>query len=354
MAETTKSPVFSSPSYWVALGAGVVGIAAAAMQERRGSADRYTMRDSRLTGVSEKIFDPDIPKRITLHGTFFSRDVPKEFSFEVDTADARMLNVVRDYLNARGFQFDPVHIEQTHQDADEGANFSIQDRVSNLLIQVDDGPIEVFHEKNGKMKKIGKVYEGFSASRPTSAKALKSLQKIESLLLKSRAGSAARVSDDRAYREAFNQAVDMANRFQQDVGLRRNALGGYSVYLFTEAERYSHRGQVVRPGEPKMPISGSRARGGNFGGMDEAEWHDDFFARYGRNTLTRLNRIAHEAELHYRPKDDPGYWGGMGTYRSMYDRILSGAKSYGIDERAAKAYASARGFYPEPKSKRRY
>jgi hypothetical protein len=100
--------------------------------------------------------------------------------------------------------------------------------------------------------------------------------------------------------------------------------------------------------------SGSAARGGNFGGMDEAEWHDDFFARYGRNTLTRLNRIAHEAELHYRPKDDPGYWGGMGTYRSMYDRILSGAKSYGIDERAAKAYASARGFYPEPKSKRRY
>lgn len=74
-------------------------------------------------------------------------------------------------------------------------------------------------------------------------------------------GSAARVSDDRAYREAFNQAVDMANRFQQDVGLRRNALGGYSVYLFTEAERYSHRGQVVRPGEPKMG-TGSRAMSG--------------------------------------------------------------------------------------------
>ena len=36
MAENRKHPVFSSPSYWVALGAGVVGIAAAAMQERKG------------------------------------------------------------------------------------------------------------------------------------------------------------------------------------------------------------------------------------------------------------------------------------------------------------------------------
>jgi len=37
MAETTKSPVFSSPAYWIALGVGVVGIGAAAMQERKGS-----------------------------------------------------------------------------------------------------------------------------------------------------------------------------------------------------------------------------------------------------------------------------------------------------------------------------
>ena len=38
MADYTKSPVFSSPSYWIALGVGVVGIGAAAMQERKGSA----------------------------------------------------------------------------------------------------------------------------------------------------------------------------------------------------------------------------------------------------------------------------------------------------------------------------
>lgn len=35
MSSSTKSPVFSSPAYWLALGAGVVGIGAAAMQERR-------------------------------------------------------------------------------------------------------------------------------------------------------------------------------------------------------------------------------------------------------------------------------------------------------------------------------
>jgi hypothetical protein len=38
MADYLKSPVFSSPSYWIALGVGVVGIGAAAMQERKGSA----------------------------------------------------------------------------------------------------------------------------------------------------------------------------------------------------------------------------------------------------------------------------------------------------------------------------
>jgi len=195
MADYLKSPVFSSPSYWIALGVGVVGIGAAAMQERRGSAARYTVRDP---SRSDKIFDPDIPKKITLYGTYFGGG---EFSFEVDTADARMLNVVRDYLNARGFQFDPVEIESTHEDADEGANFSIQDRASNLLIAIDEqrGPIEVYHGNHGKMKKIGEVYEGFSSSKPTSAKALKSLKKIEGLLLKSRtgSGSAARYDESR-------------------------------------------------------------------------------------------------------------------------------------------------------------
>jgi hypothetical protein len=38
MADYLKSPVFSSPSYWIALGVGVVGIGAAAWQERNGSA----------------------------------------------------------------------------------------------------------------------------------------------------------------------------------------------------------------------------------------------------------------------------------------------------------------------------
>jgi hypothetical protein len=39
MADYLKSPVFSSPSYWIALGVGVVGIGAAAVQEgRKGSA----------------------------------------------------------------------------------------------------------------------------------------------------------------------------------------------------------------------------------------------------------------------------------------------------------------------------
>ena len=38
MADYTKSPVFSSPAYWIALGVGVVGIGAAAWQERNGSA----------------------------------------------------------------------------------------------------------------------------------------------------------------------------------------------------------------------------------------------------------------------------------------------------------------------------
>lgn len=188
MADYTKSPVFSSPSYWIALGVGVVGIGAAAVQERRGSAARYTVRDRNRPDM---IFDPDIPKKITLHSAHFFRDALTESPFEVDTSDARMLNVVRDYLNARGFQFDPVEIESTHEDADEGAHFSIQDRASNLLIAIDEqrGPIEVYRGNHGKMKKIGEVYEGFSASKPTSAKALKSLKKIEGLLLKSRTGS---------------------------------------------------------------------------------------------------------------------------------------------------------------------
>ena len=43
MPSYSTSPVFSSPSYWIALGAGVLGVGAAAWQQSRkgGSAARY-------------------------------------------------------------------------------------------------------------------------------------------------------------------------------------------------------------------------------------------------------------------------------------------------------------------------
>ena len=67
----------------------------------------------------------------------------------------------------------------------------------------------------------------------------------------------------------------------------------------------------------------------------ERETADDFLDRYGHTALERLNRIAHEAELHYRPKNDPWYFGGMGgTYRSMNARNLSGAQREGVSEAA--------------------
>jgi hypothetical protein len=47
MADYLKSPVFSSPSYWIALGAGVLGVGAAAWQEsRQGSAVRLPARNA--------------------------------------------------------------------------------------------------------------------------------------------------------------------------------------------------------------------------------------------------------------------------------------------------------------------
>jgi len=47
MADYLKSPVFSSPAYWIALGVGVVGIGAAAMQERKGSGSAARYDESR-------------------------------------------------------------------------------------------------------------------------------------------------------------------------------------------------------------------------------------------------------------------------------------------------------------------
>ena len=50
MADYLKSPVFSSPSYWIALGDGVVGIGAAAMQERKGSGSAARVLGTGLAG----------------------------------------------------------------------------------------------------------------------------------------------------------------------------------------------------------------------------------------------------------------------------------------------------------------
>ena len=51
MADYLKSPVFSSPSYWIALGVGVVGIGAAAVQEgRKGSGSAARVRGTGLAG----------------------------------------------------------------------------------------------------------------------------------------------------------------------------------------------------------------------------------------------------------------------------------------------------------------
>lgn len=104
------------------------------------------------------------------------------------------------------------------------------------------------------------------------------------------------------------------------------------------------------------PPGGSRASGRNTfpGGMDEAEWHNWFLEKWGNETLSRLVDVAHNAELAYRPKDDPGYWGGFGKYKPMYDRMIKAAVSRHLPEAATKAFCKARGWEPEPVSKRRF
>jgi hypothetical protein len=59
------------------------------------------------------------------------------------------------------------------------------------------------------------------------------------------------------YAEAFNEAVEMANRLNMDVGLMRNAFGGWSTFLLPRPE--NRRGselrcQVVMPGTPRTNI----------------------------------------------------------------------------------------------------
>lgn len=58
----------------------------------------------------------------------------------------------------------------------------------------------------------------------------------------------------RQYEEAFNEAVETANRLNMDVGLMRNGFGGWSTFLLPRPE--NRRGeelrcQVVTPGTPR-------------------------------------------------------------------------------------------------------
>lgn len=169
----------SRPIPWLALAAGVVGIGAAAMQERRGSAAH------------------------------------------------------------RSYAGDPYWMTAKYPGTDaKGLAFKKGERV--------------FYYPRTKT-----IYAGKNAE--AAAQDFRSMAEDEDFLGGGsyNTGSAARGGDDRAYREAYNRAVDMANRLNREVGLRKDAFGGYMVYLFTEAERYSHRGQVVRPGEPKMNLGRS-------------------------------------------------------------------------------------------------
>lgn len=65
---------------------------------------------------------------------------------------------------------------------------------------------------------------------------------------------------DAAYINAFNQAVDKANRLNMDVGILRNSITrGYDVFLLPRPKnRSGHelRAQVVKPGTPKMAPRG--------------------------------------------------------------------------------------------------
>lgn len=82
-------------------------------------------------------------------------------------------------------------------------------------------------------------------------------------------------------------------------------------------------------------------------GMSEREWHDWFLEEWGSKALGILSNIDWEATQHYRPKDDPSTFSAPWNYKPMYDRILNGAKRYGVPEDAAKAFAKAKGYNPE-------
>jgi hypothetical protein len=56
------------------------------------------------------------------------------------------------------------------------------------------------------------------------------------------------------YEEAFNEAVEKANRLNMDVGLMRDAFGGWSTFLLPHPKNrfgMELRCQVVTPGTPR-------------------------------------------------------------------------------------------------------
>jgi hypothetical protein len=62
----------------------------------------------------------------------------------------------------------------------------------------------------------------------------------------------------RTYETAFNEAVDLADRVNMDVGLAKDAFGGWSLFLLPRPE--NRRGeelrcQVVTPGTPRTAVS---------------------------------------------------------------------------------------------------
>lgn len=60
--------------------------------------------------------------------------------------------------------------------------------------------------------------------------------------------------DGKTYGETFNEAVEMANRLNMDVGLMKNAFGGWSILLLPLPENRrgeERRCQVVMPGTPR-------------------------------------------------------------------------------------------------------
>jgi len=69
MADYTTSPVFSSPAYWIALGVGVVGIGAAAMQERKGSGSAARVRGTRHYSLTDVLSVPFLTWVTTGHAS---------------------------------------------------------------------------------------------------------------------------------------------------------------------------------------------------------------------------------------------------------------------------------------------